>query len=127
MGGAVDLINSLVVYRHLMEMHIGNMMHWLNHGFVEGITERVAIYSLNTQTDDWIRWADGTSGLVNSLTFAVLDWSLVLAYDGEELEELAFGLAFGQKIPEKNDCFKPEALTMTNAAKSAKFYLWGKV
>lgn len=83
MDGGVDLIYSPVVYLDLMKMHIGNMMHWLNHGLVEGVTKRVAIYSLNTQTDDWVGRADGTRGLVDSLTFAVLHWRLVLAYDGK--------------------------------------------
>lgn len=40
-GGAVDLIHSLVVYLHFIEILIGNVMHWLNYGFVERIAERV--------------------------------------------------------------------------------------
>lgn len=127
MGGAVDLIHSLVVYLDLMEMHIGNMMHWLNHGLVEGVTERVAVYSLNTQADDWVGRADGTRGLVDSLTFAVLHWGLVLAYDREELEGLAFGFTFGQKVPEKIAWFRSGPLTMKHGVKHQQsFTCWGK-
>lgn len=98
MSRAGDFVNLLVIHENFVEVHVGSVVNGVVSGFVERISKGPAIYCFNSQTNDGV---DVGCWLLNCDGLVVLNWSLVLADDGEELEGLAFRFSLRQEEPEK--------------------------